>query len=224
MDKQQAGLNSKILKAKSSLGERIYMLRKIRKLSQRQLSCMVGVSHVTVSLWESSDSQPRGVSLVALGIALGCTPAYLLYGGEYKEMVSEQSMTPYTSYPVLNHLQASTWQSAVYTTWITSDAQLIGAGFWLRIDNNTMTSFSGLSVIEGSLVLFDTGRETETGDLVLAIIQGRSESTFRQMVHDSGVRYLRALNPKWPAHLFDKEDKLIGVAIESRLSLNRCGK
>lgn len=219
MDKHRSDSNFNHLKAERLLGERIYVLRKSRKLSQRQLAKMVSVSHVTVSQWESSDSQPRGVSLVALGMALRCSPAYLLYGGENDDDVPEQLGAPYTAYPVLNNLQACTWQGAVCTTWLASDAQLAGDGFWLRIDNNAMTSLSGLSVTERSLVLFDTGRESVAGDLILVIPQGRHEPTFRQLVHDSGVRYLRALNPKWPVHLFDRDDKMIGVAIESRMSL-----
>ena len=127
-------------------------------------------------------------------------------------------------YPVLNNLQAGAWQKAACATWLASDTQLDGKGFWLRIDNNAMTSLSGLSVAESSLVLFDTGRKSVAGDLILVLVQGRHEPTFRQLVHDSGVRYLRALNPKWPVHLFDRQDKLIGVAIESRLSLTCRGQ
>ena len=56
MDKHNPASNFNRLKAGSLLGERIYMLRKTRKLSQRQLGNMVGVSHVTVSQWENSDS------------------------------------------------------------------------------------------------------------------------------------------------------------------------
>lgn len=73
-------------------GERIRARRKELKLTQRALAKLVKVSHVTVSQWESEDSEPGGKNLFALSAALQCDPTWILYGDE-SSTPSEPSLT-----------------------------------------------------------------------------------------------------------------------------------
>jgi SOS-response transcriptional repressor LexA len=52
--------------------------------------------------------------------------------------------------------------------WLESDAHVQGDAFWLKIEGDSMTSPTGLSIPEGTYVLFDTGREPINGSLVIA--------------------------------------------------------
>ncbi|QKJ86672.1 Transcriptional regulator [Paramixta manurensis] len=63
-------------------GERIRARRKEFKLSQRALAQRVGVAHVTISQWETGDSEPGGKNLFTLSNALQCSPAWILYGDD----------------------------------------------------------------------------------------------------------------------------------------------
>ncbi|MHA7847268.1 helix-turn-helix domain-containing protein [Serratia sp. D1N4] len=65
-------------------GERIRARRKEIDLTQRALAKLVKVSHVTVSQWESNDSEPGGKNLFALSESLQCSPTWILYGDEDK--------------------------------------------------------------------------------------------------------------------------------------------
>ncbi|WP_407084845.1 helix-turn-helix domain-containing protein [Pluralibacter gergoviae] len=67
------------------LGERIRARRKDLKLTQRALAKMVKVAHVTISQWETGDSEPGGKNLFALSNALQCNPTWILYGDESAE-------------------------------------------------------------------------------------------------------------------------------------------
>lgn len=63
-------------------GERIRARRKDLKLTQRALAKLVSVAHVTISQWETGDSEPGGKNLFALSNALQCSPTWILYGDE----------------------------------------------------------------------------------------------------------------------------------------------
>lgn len=222
MDKPQQKNIAKQFKIRSDLGRRLYTLRKARNISQRELANEVGVSHVTISQWENSDSHPSGANLMLLSLALGCTPSYLMYGSESdRAEVTLQPVAPSMNYPLLTSLQAGTWQGLVFEvssieSWLISGSSLIGRGFWLRITGNAMASLSGLGIAEGSLVLFDTAQEAGPGDLILVKKKYLGEPMFRQLVIDGGIKYLRALNPEWPVRELDSSYEVIGVGVESR--------
>ncbi|MEG3132864.1 S24 family peptidase [Rouxiella sp. T17] len=227
MDKKQPDINARRFKDKGIFGERLYVLRKARKLSQRQLGDAVRVSHVTISLWESSGSHPSGANLMALCQALSCNANHLMYGSE-----SETPDTPLqpvslcVRHPVLSSLQAARWRELlpdaapeIIEAWMESDAPLYGAGFWVRITNDAMDSPVGLSIPEGAYVLFDTVREAMAGDLVIVGIRDHSEPIFRKLVADAGKQYLKALNPVWPLSMLDEQVDWMCVAVETKIRL-----
>ncbi|SQH76964.1 HTH-type transcriptional regulator PrtR [Shewanella benthica] len=63
-----------------TLGIRSKERRKLIKLTQLELSKLVGVSSVTISQWESGDTSPNGQNLYKLAKALKCDPDWLLFG------------------------------------------------------------------------------------------------------------------------------------------------
>jgi transcriptional regulator with XRE-family HTH domain len=79
MDSKKRNVLSKRFKIDGTLGERLLALRKMRKLTQRDLAKIIRVSHVTISQWESGDSEPSGSNLIALSFALECSPTGLMY-------------------------------------------------------------------------------------------------------------------------------------------------
>ncbi len=77
-----------------TLGERIYSLRKARRLSQEELAAAVGVSRQAVSKWELGESQPEVDKAVLLAQALGVTTDQLLLGAEPQEEAAPASPVP----------------------------------------------------------------------------------------------------------------------------------
>lgn len=82
-----------------------------------------------------------------------------------------------------------------------------------------MTAPVGLSIPEGTFVLFDTGREAINGSLVIAKLSDSNEATFKKLIIDGGNKYLKGLNPAWPLVQINGNCKIIGVAIETKLRL-----
>ncbi|WP_284973176.1 MULTISPECIES: LexA family protein [Atlantibacter] len=212
---------------KFTMGDRIQARRKELKINQATLGKMVGVSNVAISQWERGETEPRGDNLLSLAKALQCTPAFLLHGEQAGSNVVFAG--PYVRgirYPVLSNVQAGAWCEACepYTLrdidlWLESDAHIQGEAFWLQVDGDSMTAPAGLSVPEGTFVLFDTGREPVNGSLVIAKLSDSNEATFKKLVIDGGVRYLKGLNPSWPMVHINGNCRIIGVAVETKMRL-----
>lgn len=129
-------------------------------------------------------------------------------------------------YPVLSNVQAGAWSEAVeaYTLkdidlWLESNAHIQGDGFWLHVEGDSMTSPAGLSIPEGTYVLFDTGREALNGNLVIAKLEDYNEATFKKYVIDGGQKFLKGLNPNWPLISINGNCRIIGVAVETKMML-----
>lgn len=134
--------------------------------------------------------------------------------------------TPGTKYPVLSKVQAGAWSEAceVYTLkdidlWLESDAHIQGDAFWLEVEGDSMTAPMGLSIPEGTFVLFDTGREPLNGSLVVAKLTDDNEATFKKLIIDGNEKYLRGLNPSWPMKPINGNCRIIGVGVETKLRL-----
>ena len=134
---------------------------------------------------------------------------------------------PGNKYPVLSSVQAGAWSEAIeaYTLdeiseWLESDAHIQGNAFWLKVEGESMTAPAGISVPEGSFVLFDTGRDPINGSLVIAKLVDDNEATFKKLIVDAGKKYLKALNPAWPPMIpINGNCKIIGVGVETKMRL-----
>lgn len=65
-----------------TLGRRVLRRRKDIGMTQRDLGKALGISHATISLWESDNTAPSGKNLHALAKILQCTPTWILFGDE----------------------------------------------------------------------------------------------------------------------------------------------
>lgn len=210
-----------------TVGERIQALRKGKSLSQVSLAKAVGVSNVAISQWERSETEPRGDNLLSLASALECNPDYILYGNKNSSNIKYIApFKPGRRYPVLSKVQAGSWAEAVEAyslkdidQWLESDAHIQGDAFWLEVDGDSMTAPMGLSIPEGTFVLFDTAREAINGSLVVAKLSDSNDATFKRLVIDGGQRYLKGLNPSWPMTPINGNCRIIGVAIETKMRL-----
>ena len=163
-----------------------------------------------VSISEFSPSLAKDASQYAVSIDRNFT-----YAGRYEES---------PKYPVISSVQAGAWAEAIepYTLndislWLESDAKIQGKAFWLLVEGDSMTAPTGVSVPQGSYVLFDTGREAINGSLVVAKMSDVNEVTFKKLAIEGGQRYLKGLNPNWPIITINGNCKIIGVAVESKM-------
>ncbi|KMV67625.1 peptidase S24 [bacteria symbiont BFo1 of Frankliniella occidentalis] len=133
---------------------------------------------------------------------------------------------PGVKYPVISKVQAGAWAEAceAYTLkdidlWLGSDAHIQGDAFWLEVEGDSMTAPAGVSIPEGTFVLFDTGRDAINNSLVIAKLSDSNEATFKRLIIDGGQKYLKGLNPQWPMVPINGNCKIIGVAVETKMRL-----
>jgi SOS-response transcriptional repressor LexA len=91
--------------------------------------------------------------------------------------------------------------------------------FALRIEGDSMTSqLGGLSFPEGCIILVDPNRAPKPGDYVVAHNDITKEATFKRLMYDGGMWFLKPLNPAYPTIRIDDPNLcVIGVAIEWQL-------
>lgn len=216
--------------------------------SENELSRQSGVPQPTIHRIITGESKsPRTGNLEKLATSLEVSVAYLSYGNvaaggpRVGDTASSASQTPghanvqraphpirYHRYPVISRVQAGAWTECVtpYEPGAepheeASDYRAQGKAFWLEVQGDSMTAPAGSlpSVPEGTLVLFDTGLDATPGKLVAALLDDSNEATFKQLVEDSGRRYLKALNPAYPLIPINGKCRILGVAVEAKTRL-----
>lgn len=123
-------------------------------------------------------------------------------------------------YPVISWVAAGAWPEAAQANshglparFEISDYYAKGPAFWVEVKGDSMTAPAGISVPEGMMILVDTGADAEPGKLVVAKLPASEEATFKKLVEDGGVRYLKSLNPAYRMVECDEGCRIIGVAV-----------
>lgn len=89
---------------------------------------------------------------------------------------------------------------------------VVGVGercFALRVDGPSMEP----EFRAGSLIVVDPERGAKSGDFVVVRLDGTDEATFKQLHIDGGKRFLRPLNPQFPAFEMPEEARVCGVVV-----------
>ncbi|MCE0846000.1 helix-turn-helix domain-containing protein [Buttiauxella sp. A2-C1_F] len=207
-------------------------LMKSQGINQEQLAEHLGITKGAVSHWLNARREPSLGEIAKILQFLGKRNFSVGAGG----LIIDENIkgdveyvgaySPGKKYPVISSVQAGSWCEACepYTLkdidlWLESDAHIQGEAFWLEVEGDSMTAPVGLSVPEGTFVLFDTGREPVNGSLVIAKLSDSNEATFKKLIIDGGQKYLKGLNPAWPLIPVNGNCKTIGVAVETKLRL-----
>jgi len=212
-----------------NIGDRVKLRRDAMGLTQAELADKVGTSQQAIEQLEGGKTK-RPRYLPELALFLDVSIDWLLNGGyeglkgdNFKAAPPRAKNRPF---PVLSKVQAGMWAEAVeaYTIadislWLESDAHIQGEAFWLEVEGDSMTSPHGLSIPEGTFVLFDTGREPLNSNLVIAKLVDENEATFKKLIIDGSQKYLKGLNPQWPMRPINGNCRIIGVAVETKTRL-----
>jgi SOS-response transcriptional repressor LexA len=211
----------------TTLAERMKLARKHANLTQKALAEKAGVEQPVISQLETGKNQ-QSAHLAKLAHICGVSAIWLSNGiGSMTEKVAEESNVKMAQqppelyrYPVISWVSAGSWEEAVQPypdgfsdRYEFSDYDSKGPAFWLEVKGDSMTSPVGVSVPEGMMILVDTEADVQPGRLVIAKLPASNEATFKKLVEDGGVRYLKPLNPAYKMVECDENCRIIGVAV-----------
>ncbi|MCF5708949.1 helix-turn-helix domain-containing protein [Pseudomonas syringae] len=210
----------------TTLAERLKTARAHAKLTQRRLAELAGVEQPAISQMESGKTL-KSVHLVALAKACRVSAEWLASGigkiaGEEPNVAIIQQPGQMYRYPIVSWVTAGAWAEAVQPfpggfadNYDVSDYKAKGPAFWLEVKGDSMTSTSAPSIPEGSQILVDTEADVRPGKLVIAKLSGSNEATFKKLVEDGGIRFLKPLNPAYPTVQCTEDCRIIGVVVRS---------
>ena len=213
----------------NTFGSRLKSLRKERKLTQKQLGRVVGVTDVTVGYWEKDQNTPGGISLTKLARYFGVSEDFLLTGKEDKSNVSPGAIGG-MQVPIISWVQAGSWTSksdarnleGAVDYILTTGAHSFGT-FALKVRGKSMEP----EFKEGDTIIVDPDLYPNPGDYVVAK-NGSEYATFKKYrargINEDGedVFELIPLNPDFATLNSSVEQiSIIGVVVEHRRQMRR---
>lgn len=206
------------------MNEKVSQRRKELGLSQADLARAVGVSRGSVNKWEKGDISIKGVNLGPLAKALKCDVNWLLTGQELSVPKTKEpsNIEPgpelQGSYPVISWVQAGDWSQIYELNRSEVDhypcpVKCSPRTFILKVCGMSMSPVFN----EGELIFIDPDIEATSGKYVVARLDDENEATFKQLIIESGHRYLKAANPAWPTQIqsINGNCTIVGVAIST---------
>ncbi|ONH55967.1 Cro/Cl family transcriptional regulator [Pseudomonas cedrina subsp. cedrina] len=192
-----------------------------RKVTQGELAERLGMSQGGVGHWLNKRRAPSlaDMNRVLVALGLGYLEVALDIRERADEETQEKSYNPYFRYPVsdwkglceIREERASYGPARFELT----DYHAQGDAFWLPVTGDAMTAPSGLSISAGMMILVDPAIAAEPGKLVVAQWAESPQATFRQLLEESGQRYLIPLNPTYPKQLLTDDCRILGVVVQA---------
>lgn len=199
------------------LRQRIKRMRTHKDLTLKEVANYLGIKEATAQRYESGEIKNIPYdNIVLMAKLFDCSPQYLM-GWETQNSSSKKGV----KIPVLGKVPAGVPIEAVediidYEE-ITVEMAKEGEFFGLQIKGDSMEP----RICEGDVVIVRKQDDAETGDLVVAMINGNEATCKRLMKYKDGIR-LMPNNPAYePLYYSNKEIeekpvKIIGKVVENR--------
>tara|TARA_B110000196_G_scaffold233795_1_gene202241 strand:+ start:4619 stop:5239 length:621 start_codon:yes stop_codon:yes gene_type:complete len=185
-----------------SIGKRVKERRKELDLTQVKLSEMIGIAQQSLQRIEDGTTKTTK-KINELAKALQCTPEFLQFG-VIENINSNVSPGPAikATAPLISWVQAGAWSE------ISEIKAYDAERFMCPVNCSDLTfvlKVQGVSMEpkfhEGDLIFVDPEAECIHGSYVVARLDDNNEATFKQLIIESGQKFLKAANPNWPEQL-----------------------
>ncbi|MBS1211934.1 MAG: helix-turn-helix protein [Proteobacteria bacterium] len=199
-----------------SFGIRIKQARQKAGLSQRGLAKRSGLSQQLISKLENGLVEST-TEVFRLAESLGVNPRWLAtgkgeMGAETETPVSNLTITAYV--PLISWVAAGNWRDVVdpYPPGAEEDVVpvtcKVGKGaFALRVQGDSMEPVFP----NGCIIVVDPSVEARQGSYVVVRLDLAEQATFKQLVIDGSMRYLKPLNPRYPLMEIRENATVCGV-------------
>lgn len=194
-----------------------YYLNKY-EMTQLELSKRLGVGTTSVYNWCNGIKTPRMDKVDAMCKIFNCKRSDLM---EDKSVQSDPSYRKGVPIPVYGRVAAGIplemIEDIIDTEEISEDLAHTGKFFGLRIKGDSMTP----DICDGDTVIVRQQDDAETGDIVIATINGDEATCKRLRKYKDGIELI-SINPSYDTFEFNNDEilqkpvKIIGKVVESR--------
>ncbi len=191
---------------------------KALKLTQKELAERVSISQVMVHKL-TSGKVTTTTKIVKLAEVLECSPEWLL-NGVTKQSNSNIEAGPDIKdfFPLISWVQAGAWEAI-------EEVQAVDAERFpcpVNCSSNTFVlKVQGVSMQpifrDGDLIFVDPDTQWRHGAYVVARLDDQNEATFKQLIIESGQKFLKPANPNWPEQIIPINGNctIVGVVVFS---------
>lgn len=211
-------------------GDRIRHIREELELSQEAFGRHMSVSKAAVSQWENGDTKNlRPANLFAIQNFTGYSAEWIATGAGGPRLKGRKASSgakvelPVSSVPLVSWVRAGQWnevvdvyppgegEKPVYTT------RKVGPrAYALRVVGDSMENPNGRPTYpQGSIIIVDPDREPRHGNAVIVRLEDSKEATFKQLIVEGGVQYLKPLNPRYPIMKVGAHATFCGVVVQT---------
>lgn len=192
-----------------TIGSRIKKLRNEKKLTQKELAKILGVSDVAVVHWEKDVNVPKLEYLNILAPALDTTIDYVMYGkiDTYDKVSDFRPVT--RMLPVLSYVQAGTFTNVQSISkheieeWLPAPPSASKNSFYMIVQGiSNAPHFS-----DGDYICIDPDVPLEcvqTGEMI--VVRHEGDATFKALVREFNTLYLKALNPDFHPNIIQLKE------------------
>lgn len=177
---------------------------------------MLGWQQSRLSNYENDMRVPKLAVLKELAAALGCHLDQLIAENALFN-AAELPTKPRSKVPLISWVQAGECQPALNpyepgdaAEWIETEINVTKNSYALTVRGDSMEPLFP----EGSIIIVDPDRQATHGSFVIARIDDSGEATFKQLVIDGGLTYLKPLNDRYPIIRIDRDSTICGVVVE----------
>lgn len=205
------------------MSERIKTRRIFMGFTQEELGEKLGLQKSAIAKYENGRVENIKRSIIAnMAKVLDCSPAYLMGWDEDEENISyNKDSSSAITINVLGRVAAGIPIEAVEeiidTEEISQKMASTGEFFGLQIHGDSMEP----RMCEGDVVIVRKQDDAESGDIVIALVNGNDATCKRLMKYTGGISLI-ALNSKYEPLMFSNDDiqkkpvRILGKVIELR--------
>jgi repressor LexA len=197
------------------IAKRFEEIMNLRQIKATDLADKTGISKAAISQYVNGNRCPTSAVALKLGKVLNCSPMWLM--DLSNNMYQEEHQKNPNAIPVLGRVAAGIPIDAIeeIIDYEEIDNKLASTGefFGLMIKGDSMTP----RICNGDVVIVRKQEVAESGDIVIATINGDDAVCKKLQIYDKAV-LLYSLNPAYdPIDVTGREDfKIIGKVVELR--------
>lgn len=188
----------------STIGSRIRTLRKDKKLTQKDIANILGISDAAVVHWEKDLNIPKLEYLNMLAPTLDTTIDYIMYGNTETSDNIKDFRPVSRMLPVLTHVQCGNMtnvrsiQPHEIDLWLPAPPEAGKNGYYLITQGISNSPYFN----DGEFICIDPDvdfNSVQTGEMI--VVCQDDEATFKALVREFNTIYLKALNDNFQPNI-----------------------